>query len=302
MYVSKDMMHTIINYLSYLPIPLFFVLVFLVIKNRKKIFSNLLLLLCSIVVFFVLLILIYARVVEPNLLQVNRSSIEVGFKGRIVLISDIHVGAFSNQSFLEKVVDEINQIEDVDVVVLAGDITYYPREDLTKLLSPLKDLKYPVLAVFGNHDTGHPGPILKKPIADAFEELGITLLENEGVKKDGSGIAFFGFGELWDDEIDIEKWETFYSSNKNAIAIAHNPDTVYEYNEIIPDLTLSGHTHGGQIRLPLIYKYFIPSDYGFNEGLYHTSKGTVFVSSGLGITGLPFRLGIRPVVDVIDLY
>lgn len=302
MYVSKDMIHTIINYLSYLPIPLFLVLVFLVIKNRKKIFSNLLLLLGSILVFFALLILIYARVVEPNLLQVNHSNIEVGFKGRIVLISDIHVGAFSNQKFLKKVVDEINRIEDVDVVVLAGDITYYPREDLTKLLSPLKDLKYPVLAVFGNHDTGHPGPILKKPIANAFEELGVTLLENEGVKVDGSGIAFFGFGEFWDDRVDIEKWETFYSSNKNAIAIAHNPDTVYEYGDIIPSLTLSGHTHGGQIRLPLIYEYFIPTYYDFDEGFYNTPKGDVFVSSGLGMTGLPFRLGVSPVIDVINLY
>jgi len=301
MHISKDMTHTIINYLSYLPIPLLLVLVFLVIY-RKKVFSNLLLLLGSIVVFFVLLILIYARVIEPNLLQVNHSSIEVGFKGRIVLISDIHVGAFSNQKFLKKVVDEINQIEDVDVVVLAGDITYYPREDLTKLLSPLKDLKYPVLAVFGNHDTGHPGPNLKKSLTDSLEKLGVTLLENEGVKIDGLDISFFGFGEFWDDNVDIKKWEAFYLTNKNVIAIAHNPDTVYEYEKVIPNLTLSGHTHGGQIRLPLIYKYFIPSYHNFDEGLYKTSKGTVFVSSGLGMTGLPFRLGIRPVIDIIDLY
>lgn len=246
------------------------------------------------------LIFTYARFVEPNIVKVQGSDIEIGFKGKVVLIADTHVGVYSNKHFLKKVVKRINSIEDVDAVVLAGDIIYYPKGDLALLLEPLRDIKYPVIAVLGNHDVGYPGPNLEKELEEALKKSNVIYLKNSSVKI-GDNITFFGLGELWAGDADIETLESFDRS-ENLIAIAHNPDTVYEYKKNIPDLTLSGHTHGGQIRLPFIYRYFIPSKHGFNEGFYNTQKGKVFVTSGLGQTGLPFRLGVPPTIDIIQLY
>lgn len=294
------MMHTIINYISYLPIPLLIILIFLIVKHRKKLLERKFLLVLAVILTLASLIFTYARFVEPNIVKVQGSDIEIGFKGKVVLIADTHVGVYSNKHFLKKVVKRINSIEDVDAVVLAGDIIYYPKGDLALLLEPLRDIKYPVIAVLGNHDVGYPGPNLEKELEEALKKSNVIYLKNSSVKI-GDNITFFGLGELWAGDADIETLESFDRS-ENLIAIAHNPDTVYEYKKNIPDLTLSGHTHGGQIRLPFIYRYFIPSKHGFNEGFYNTQKGKVFVTSGLGQTGLPFRLGVPPTIDIIQLY
>lgn len=274
-------------------------MIFLIVKYRKKLLEKKFFLVLSILLIPILLLSIYARFVEPNTLKVQSSDIEVGFKAKIVLIADTHLGVYSNKAFLRKVVRKINSIEDVDAVILAGDIIYYPKRDLIKLLEPLKDIKYPLLVVLGNHDVGYPGPNLEQELEEAFKKLDVVYLKNSSVKI--GDVTFFGLGEIWAGDADIEKLESL-ESDENLIVIAHNPDTVYEYKKNIPDLTLSGHTHGGQIRLPFIYEYFIPSKHGFNEGFYNIEKGKVFVTSGLGQTGLPFRLGIPPQIDIIQLY
>ncbi len=297
------MLHTTINYLSYFLIPLLFLLIYLIIRYRDRLLKKKLLLILSILSIPVLLLFIYARFVEPNTVKVRSSDIEVGFKTKIVLIADTHIGVYSNKSFFKKVVNKINSIEEVDAVVLAGDITYNPkREDILELLAPLKDIKYPVIAVLGNHDIGHPGPDIEEDLELALKRLGVIYLKNDSVKIEGNDdITFLGLADLWSGDVNIEKLNSF-DDKENLIVIAHNPDTVYKYNKNIPDLTLSGHTHGGQIRLPLIYEHFIPSRYGFNEGFYNIEKGKIFVTSGLGQTGLPFRIGIKPVVDILNLY
>lgn len=244
--------------------------------------------------------MIYGRLIEPNIIKTHESQIEVGFKGRIVLISDLHAGAYIKPAFIKKVVKKINEIENIDAVVIAGDLTYYPQTDLKSLLSPLSKLNFPTLAVLGNHDTGHPGPEIREELIDALGEQGVIVLNNSSSKIENLDIVFLGLGELWDKDAEVSMLEN-YSTSDNLVVIAHNPDTVYLYEKSIADLTISGHTHGGQIRVPLIYKYFIPSEYDFNQGFYFTNKGKVFVSSGLGQSGLPFRFGIYPSIDVITL-
>ncbi len=86
------------------------------------------------------------------------------------------------------------------------------------------------------------------------------------------------------------------------MVFTHNPDTTLSYRKNIADLTIAGHTHGGQIRLPLIYKFAIPCKGDFDQGLYQSTTGKTFVTSGLGEVGLPMRLGIPPVIDILELY
>ncbi|MGI6484376.1 MAG: metallophosphoesterase [Candidatus Dojkabacteria bacterium] len=254
-----------------------------------------------IFLFLINFLLIYARFIEPNIIVEKYINIETGFKARIVLISDIHIGAYNSTKFLKRIVEKVNNIKDVDFIVIPGDITYYPTGDLTTRLSPLKNLKRPTYAVLGNHDSQAPGPDIEEELKEALEKNNVIFLKNEDVYIEDLDIHILGFGDIIAKEVDIKKLKN-YKSEDNLLAIAHSPDTVYSYKDIRPDLTLSGHTHGGQIRIPFIYKYFIPSRYNFDEGYYETEKGKVFVSSGLGMTGLPFRLGIPPVIDVLELY
>ncbi len=254
-----------------------------------------------IFLFLINFLLIYARFIEPNIIVEKNTSIETGFKAKIVLISDLHIGAYNSPKFLERVVEKVNSIENVDFVVIAGDITYYPIGDLDTLLSPLKNLQKPTYAVLGNHDSQAPGPDIEEVLKEALEKNNVIFLKNEDIYIEDLGIHILGFGDLLAKEVDIKRLKNFKDED-NLVVIAHTPDTVYSYKYIEPDLTLSGHTHGGQIRIPFIYKYFIPTKYGFDEGYYETEKGKVYVSSGLGMTGLPFRLGIPPVIDIIKTY
>lgn len=298
-------LHYIVNYfINYTSFLLLItpILLFLLYSKIKDKFTNKPLF--KIVVIFLFLInflLIYARLVEPNIIVEKQTSIETGFKAKIVLISDPHIGAYNSTRFLERVIEKVNNIDDADFVVIAGDITYYPIGDLTTLLSPFKNLKRPAYAVLGNHDSQAPGPDIEKELKEALEKNNVIFLKNEDLYLEDLNIHVVGLGDLLAEEVDTEKLDEF-KDVENLLVIAHSPDTVYSYEDIKPDLTLSGHTHGGQIRIPFIYKYFIPTKYGFDEGFYETEKGKVYVSSGLGMTGLPFRLGIPPVIDIIETY
>jgi hypothetical protein len=86
------------------------------------------------------------------------------------------------------------------------------------------------------------------------------------------------------------------------LSLTHNPDLAYQYpTNSQADITISGHTHGGQIRLPWVYKLVIPSDYFFDAGLYQVGNYPVFVSSGLGVVGLPMRFFRFPEINVLEL-
>ena len=128
----------------------------------------------------------------------------------------------------------------------------------------------------------------------------MIFLYNSGTKIPNTEINILGLGDNWAKEDDLSQLENYKEEDK-LIVIAHNPDSTLNYTNNIPDLTVSGHTHGGQIRLPWIYKFVIPCEGPFDQGLYQTEKGQVFVTSGLGEVGLPMRFLIPPVIDILEL-
>jgi len=104
------------------------------------------------------LFFIYARYIERYWIDVNYLTLERGWDARVVLIADQHLGVYKNGQYMARVVDEINKLEDVDFVVIAGDFTYWPV-DLQKEHSSLKDLQVPTYVVLGNHDVQQSGHI-----------------------------------------------------------------------------------------------------------------------------------------------
>lgn len=226
---------------------------------------------------------------------------------KIALISDIHAGSpYIGKSRLKLLVDRVNAAKP-DAVVLLGDYViqtvvggrFMPPETLAGLL---KELRAPlgVYAVLGNHDWWLDGPRVRA----AFAGRGITVLENETVRLRRGGRAFHIIG-LADY---IERFPDTYRTLKGVpaaepvIAMIHEPD----YFPYIPEriaLTLAGHTHGGQVRLPLIGSPIVPSTYGqrYARGLIKEGEKQLFVTTGVGTSIIPVRFGVPPEYAMLTL-
>lgn len=248
------------------------------------------------------LLFIYARFIEPQLLFVNHYKIETGFKAKYALIADIHLGIYNDESLLERTVEKINR-EEVDAVLVAGDFTYEPQfSELKILFASLGKIKVPIYAVLGNHDCERPGPDIRDELEEVLTTLGVHVISNKAVEL--NGVTIVGLGSLWARDNDMRLLDT-YTKEDDLVVLTHNPDTVLDYlpNQY-PDLTLAGHTHGGQVRIPYLYQKVIPvrGDVLWDQGLYDFRDAKVFVTSGIGEIGLPLRFLIPPVVDIIELY
>lgn len=290
----------LVYYISYLIFVFYIFLIINAIKswnkikiNKKKIFK-------LIIINIVILSFIYARFVELNIITVKTTKIQVGFQAKVAVISDTHIGIFNNSLLLEKAVNRINKIDDIDFVLIPGDITFYNFGDLTKMLSPLKKLKYPTFAVLGNHDTGHPGPQIQKQLQIALQNNGVILLNNSSYLMTEKNIHILGLGDKLAKNDNVSILDRF-CVNDNLLVLTHNPDTIMKYKNDIADLTISGHTHGGQFQIPFIYNGGLLEKYHFNDGLYNTKKGKLFISTGIGSVGIPIRLLVPPRVDIIEM-
>lgn len=282
-------MSKIIYYGSYLIFPVIVFLFYYFFKSKKK---------WPLICLFFCLLPIWPRFIEPRLILKREHQVEVGFKTKIALISDLHLGIYKNKNFLERVVRKIN-LQETDLVIIAGDFLYQAQEkDLARLLAPLKEVKAPVFAVFGNHDSGFPGKDLRSELKKNLEENNVYCLENEFVKKDNFFIL--GLGDHWAKNDRVELLDQFKEED-HLIVIAHNPDTTSKYQNTKADLTFSGHTHGGQIRIPGYYQKAIPTIGNFDQGFYPLEKTKLFVSTGLGETGLPLRFLNPPRIELISL-
>ncbi|MFT7088061.1 MAG: putative MPP superfamily phosphohydrolase [Rickettsiales bacterium] len=288
---------SIFFYASYLSIQILVVLIFLAIVKRRALCGNKILMAVYALSISATLLFIYSRFIERNLITQQVTRINTGFEAKIIVISDIHLGVYKDTNFLKSVVKKINKIKNADAVLIAGDFTYHSGKNLESLFYPLKDIKFPVYAVLGNHDSDKT---LQKELQATLENNNVVFLHNSSFPLK-ENITILGLGDKWTNEDMVSKIDQFKESD-DLIVLTHNPDTVLKYKNNIADLTIAGHTHGGQIRIPFLYKLIIPCEGDFDQGLYSINQNQVFVTSGVGEVGLPMRLGVPPVIDVLELY
>jgi predicted MPP superfamily phosphohydrolase len=243
------------------------------------------------------LLFVWARFVEPQIITVREHHAKVGFAARIALIADLHMGVYKRAPFLERLVDELNAL-DVDFVLIAGDFIEEPDRPLAELFAPFGKLRHKAYAVRGNHDSERPGPPVEKELRAVLAAVGVTLIENQAVKL--GTFVLVGLGDRWANNDRVDMLKTYRESD-NVIVMTHNPDTASLLPPGIADITLAAHTHGGQIRIPWLYRMAIPTDGPFDRGWHHLPNTRVFVTSGLGENAVPLRFLVPPVIDVVVL-
>ncbi len=213
-------------------------------------------------------------------------------------LSDLHAGAFLGEGDLAHVVARVHEL-DVDLVALTGDYITHVGTDADALLSDLAGLRarFGCFAVFGNHD--YRGR-LEGRIAQRFAEVGIRTLRDECARLEvgDAMLALTGLEDLEEAKlIDVERARAALRPGDVEVVLCHNPAGAPRLAREGCALVLSGHTHGGQIVAP-----FLPRLGPHHPGdrVQH-GPTTLVVSRGLGVVGIPLRIGVPAELVVVTL-
>lgn len=266
--------------------------------------------------------LIYVTLIEPNLLYKRRFSvksqkIELKTPIKAVHFTDVHLGRYESLEKFKKTVKKINN-ENPDMVFFTGDLIDNPYK---KQINPkdaaeiLSEIKAPLgkFAVVGNHE-------IRYGIVDEYRKIlndgGFVFLENESIYLEKYNINIVGCGCSTFENIknsdriipksranldNINECQSLFKNDCFNILLSHHPDVANEVKMGDNLLVLGGHSHGGQIRLPLIERLYMPEmAKKYPRGLKRTSEGAlVHTSEGLGMTRFPFRFCAPPNLGVI---
>lgn len=245
---------------------------------------------------------------QINSIQVKKYTIVIQdlpeeFQGFTILqLTDLHSKNFGREQ--AKLVQVLNQ-QSFDLVALTGDLIDYSNPDMEPietLLSQFDPVK-PIFFVPGNHELR--GNYYQ--IRNRFKAMGVKVLENQSypVVKGDSRLWILGVKDTYADQDRLDQaLQKMEQEQSPKILLAHAPNIYPQAIESQIDLLLVGHTHGGQVRLPLIGALIAPGQGLFPKydyGLYHSGQTQMIISGGLGESHLPIRLNMPPEIVLITL-
>jgi len=229
-----------------------------------------------------------------------------GFDGTtVLLITDIHVGAFLSVEALRRAFDRLLTVKP-DLILLGGDQTTSHSRELVPYADSFRGLDAPlgVFAVLGNHDHYTRDPMSVRRL---LEETGIVVLHNRAVvlERGGGRLVLAGIDDLNHGRPDLDRalaeGRAAGGAGAPVVLLSHNPDIFFEAVRQGVALVLSGHTHGGQVRVPRLPVLVRMSRYRLDEGRYTRNGVELVVSRGLGVTGIPFRFFCPPEAVLVRL-
>jgi uncharacterized protein len=255
--------------------------------------------------------------IEPNRPQLLRREIRLerwpaalnGFT--VALLSDFHYDPIFSIHPLHAAIGMVNSLNP-DLIALTGDFVTLPLtahrdklaaaavEPCSMVLRQLK-ARFGLWAVLGNHDYFSD----PERITDTLRSQGIRVLANESAAIETNGARFWlsGVNDVMSDAADLDATLQKVPANEATVLLAHEPDYA---DDVAPsrrvDLQLSGHSHGGQVRLPLLPPLYLPElAKKYVWGLYTIGRLRLYTNRGLGTVGLPIRLNCPPEITLITL-
>lgn len=248
---------------------------------------------------------------EASDLRVRRWNIALpnlpdAFAGKtLAVLTDMHHGPYVSQSFIAATV-QLTNAQQPDFVALVGDFVQkgkYAEEQLVPCLQTLMGLQAPlgIFAVPGNHDMHRRGAVYH----DAIKQTTFTDVTNRATRLtiDGQHLWFAGVDDLWYGVPNQEQALESIPARAAIVLLSHNPDFAESNPDPRVGLVVSGHTHGGQVYLPIAGAPWTPTKYGekYRHGLVQGPKSQVFVSRGIGEAGVPIRLQCPPEINLLTL-
>ncbi len=259
--------------------------------------------------------LLYGRLnLETSHRRIQLARLPDAFHGfRIAQLSDIHIGPFMSEDEIRKYVRIANSLKP-DLIVLTGDFLTFdpsPKEAVVAALSGLR-APYGVYGCLGNHDAWARS---EDALTELFGQAGIRILRQEHV-------AIRNAGERWNligidyansrhmsagvghmNSQTLEGMEALMEKDAVNILLSHNPETFDRAAELGIDLSLAGHTHGGQLALEFINPEIAPSRIvtPYVSGWFQKPGGQLYVNRGIGTIAAPMRVGAPPELTVFEL-
>ena len=259
-----------------------------------------------------LLLGMWAAWLEPASLRTDDVALNLPLRSsralRVAVLTDLHVGSpFNGLRKLRAVVDRSNAANP-DIVCILGDLvikgviggSFVPPETIAAELGRLR-APAGIVAVLGNHD----GWFDHDRVVRALDAHGVRVIEDTAVRLDtGAGPVWAaGLSDLWTGRHDIDAaLARVPADGTPVLLLTHNPD-VFPMVPARVTLTLAGHTHGGQVRLPLFGPPIVPSRFGRRFASGHVVEGGrhLYVATGVGTSILPVRFLVPPAVTILNL-
>jgi uncharacterized protein len=256
-------------------------------------------------------------------IRLSFPNLPASFKGlRVVQISDVHSGSFTNKAAVQKGVDKVLKLKP-DLILFTGDLVNNKSVEMDGYMDVFSQLKAPmgVYSTLGNHDYGDyvqwPNKEAKRQNLERLKqihgELGWRLLMNENVliERNTEQIAVIGV-ENWSSKARFPKYgdmaKAYPGVEKAGFKILMSHDPSHWDAEIRPkypdvDLMLAGHTHGMQFGVEIPWLKWSPVQYVYKQwaGLYETGRQKLYVNRGFGFIGYPGRVGILPEITLFEL-
>ncbi|MGD1995361.1 MAG: metallophosphoesterase [Anaerolineae bacterium] len=249
---------------------------------------------------------VYAHLIEPHWLalrqvEVNLEGLPAHLEGsKLALLADLHRGPHVTQGQVARAVD-LAQAGNPDLILLVGDFVSQSAAFIQSCADELARMQAPggIYACLGNHDHWTNAERVARTLA---EVAGIEVLRNQALEVN-EGLWLAGVDDVWEQQADLERTLSEVTPDATVLLLAHEPDFA---DRAAADgrvmLQLSGHSHGGQVHIPLLGPPLLPYlGQRYPAGLYRIGQMQLYVTRGVGLVAPPVRLNCRPEVTLLTL-
>lgn len=256
------------------------------------------------------LIIIYSRYIATTGIQIKEYSvinnkIPESFKGfKVVHFSDLKYGSTTNQKYLKKLVNKINELNP-DIIIFTGDLissnyklTDNDKKSIIENLNKL-DPKIDIYSIRGDNDINET----YNSIITQTKIIEINNLNKLIYYKGDTPIMLIGLDDSINGNQSLDMAFNYEENNYYKILIAHEPDTYEKIKDKNIDLFLAGHSLNGQVRLPFIGSIYTPTGAKkYYDSKYKIDNTEIYISNGLGTSKIPYRLNNRPSINLYRFY